>query len=107
ETMYKGVYGTTNDVDKKMKQKEDDLQESRKKRELYEKVQTVEKSQLPCNLPFEIAYPGKIHSLFDNSCNNVLVISRLFEVSFGVTHHSTQRRENAAMQSVVRKSKVV
>ncbi|KAJ6581622.1 hypothetical protein B0H19DRAFT_893318, partial [Mycena capillaripes] len=44
ETMYKGVLRDDERRRQKMQQREDDLQESRRKRELYEKVQTVEKS---------------------------------------------------------------
>ncbi|KAJ7130638.1 hypothetical protein C8R44DRAFT_613897 [Mycena epipterygia] len=44
ETMYQGVIRDDERRKQKMQQREDDLKESRRKRELYEKVQPVEKS---------------------------------------------------------------
>ncbi|KAJ7782013.1 hypothetical protein DFH07DRAFT_393520 [Mycena maculata] len=45
ETMYKGVLRDDERRREKMQQREADLQESRRKRELYEKVQRVEKKK--------------------------------------------------------------
>ncbi|KAJ7091444.1 hypothetical protein B0H15DRAFT_737071, partial [Mycena belliarum] len=42
ETMYKGVLRDDERRREKMKQRGDDLEESRRKRELYEKVQPVD-----------------------------------------------------------------
>ncbi|KAG5721353.1 hypothetical protein E4T56_gene12969 [Termitomyces sp. T112] len=44
ESMYQGVLRDDERRRQKMKQREEDLQESRRKREVYERVQTVEKS---------------------------------------------------------------
>ncbi|KAJ7504289.1 hypothetical protein B0H11DRAFT_510247 [Mycena galericulata] len=44
ETMYKGVVRDDERRRQKMKQREADLEESRRKRELYERVQRVEKN---------------------------------------------------------------
>ncbi|KAJ7759201.1 hypothetical protein B0H16DRAFT_1534761 [Mycena metata] len=44
ETMYKGVLRDDERRRQKMQQREDDFQASQRKRELYESVQTVEKS---------------------------------------------------------------
>ncbi|KAG6888294.1 hypothetical protein C0992_008936 [Termitomyces sp. T32_za158] len=43
ESMYQGVLRDDERRRQKMKQREEDLQESRRKREIYERVQTVEK----------------------------------------------------------------
>ncbi|KAJ6518901.1 hypothetical protein C8R45DRAFT_806385 [Mycena sanguinolenta] len=43
ETMYKGVLRDDERRKQKMQQRKDDLEESKRKRELYEKVQQVEK----------------------------------------------------------------
>ncbi|KAG6918981.1 hypothetical protein DXG01_010220 [Tephrocybe rancida] len=44
ENMYKGVLRDDERRRKKLKQREEDLEESRRKRELYERVQSVEKA---------------------------------------------------------------
>ncbi|KAF8216615.1 hypothetical protein K438DRAFT_1558018 [Mycena galopus ATCC 62051] len=44
QTMYKGVLRDDERRREKMQQRQEDLEESRRKRELYEKVQQVEKS---------------------------------------------------------------
>ncbi|KAJ7281425.1 hypothetical protein C8J57DRAFT_1297579 [Mycena rebaudengoi] len=45
ETMYKGVIRDDERRTEKMRQREADLQESKRKRELYERIQTVNKSE--------------------------------------------------------------
>ncbi|KAG6861441.1 hypothetical protein C0995_016532 [Termitomyces sp. Mi166 len=44
ESMYQGVLRDDERRRQKMKQREEDLQESKRKREIYERVQTVEKA---------------------------------------------------------------